>query len=215
MGTALAQDRSCPNVRTLATIGPQASDDRTDFQTTTDRFRVTYEVDFQSDDPIDFKDFTVDITDRFGLVESDSTESDGSKSFIVVEDAGNFSVETDVEPENGATYTVTVEECSISQGGTPPETTAPENTAPESTTLESTSPESTTPETTAPEVTVPTEDQTTSKKMPPGDVSNPKDIVPGSGAKKIPNTGGPPYLAVGALALLGVALIAGRGVFRR
>jgi hypothetical protein len=96
-----------------------------------------------------------------------------------------------------------------------PEGTAPENRAPESTTPESTTPESTTPETTAPEVTTPAEEQTTSEKIPPGNVSNPKDIVPGSGAKKIPNTGGPPYLAVGALALLGTALIAGRGILRR
>jgi hypothetical protein len=31
----------------------------------------------------------------------------------------------------------------------------------------------------------------------------------------VPRTGGPPYLAVGAVVLLGVALIAGRGVLRR
>ena len=51
-------------------------------------------------------------------------------------------------------------------------------------------------------------------ETPPADVSNPKDVIPGTGAKKMPNTGGPP-LAVGALALLGAALIAGRGVLRR
>jgi hypothetical protein len=62
--------------------------------------------------------------------------------------------------------------------------------------------------------TTPSEDQY-GKKVPPGNVSNPKDIVPGTEAKKIPNTGGPPYLAIGALALLGTALIAGRGVLRR
>jgi hypothetical protein len=48
-----------------------------------------------------------------------------------------------------------------------------------------------------------------------GDVGNPKDVIPGTGVRRVPPTGGPPYLAVGALVLLGVALIAGRGVLRR
>jgi micrococcal nuclease len=50
---------------------------------------------------------------------------------------------------------------------------------------------------------------------PEGDVGNPKDVIPGTGVRNVPPTGGPPYLAVGALVLLGVALIAGRGVLRR
>ena len=50
----------------------------------------------------------------------------------------------------------------------------------------------------------------------PGDVDNPKDVVPDTAvkSKKIPNTGGPPYIALAALALLSVALIAGRGILR-
>jgi hypothetical protein len=51
-------------------------------------------------------------------------------------------------------------------------------------------------------------------KGPPGDVGSPKDVVPGTGTKKVPDTGGPP-LVFGALALLGMALIVGRGVLRR
>src|ERR671910_688572 len=47
---------------------------------------------------------------------------------------------------------------------------------------------------------------------PEGDVGNPKDVIPGTGVRYVPPTGGPPYLAVGALVLLGVALIVGRGV---
>jgi hypothetical protein len=73
--------------------------------------------------------------------------------------------------------------------------------------------EGTTPEDT-PETGTPAGDQY-GKKIPPSDVSNPKDVISGTGAKKVPNTGGPPYLAIGALALLGAALIAGRGVMRR
>jgi hypothetical protein len=46
-------------------------------------------------------------------------------------------------------------------------------------------------------------------------VNNPKGVVPGTTAKRMPNTGGPPYLAVGAVLLLGAALVTGCGVLRR
>jgi hypothetical protein len=42
----------------------------------------------------------------------------------------------------------------------------------------------------------------------------PDNVVPNT-TSNMPNTGGPPYLAVGAVLLLGAALIAGRGVLRR
>jgi hypothetical protein len=50
----------------------------------------------------------------------------------------------------------------------------------------------------------------------PGDVDSPKDVVPDTAVngKKIPNTGGPPYIALAAILLLSVALIAGRGILR-
>jgi hypothetical protein len=76
-----------------------------------------------------------------------------------------------------------------------------------------TNPEGTTPEGTTPETGTPVGDQY-GKKIPPSDVSNPKDVIIGTGAKKVPNTGGPPIF-FGALALLVVALIAGRGVVLR
>ena len=51
---------------------------------------------------------------------------------------------------------------------------------------------------------------------PAGDVSNPKDIVPGSDVgKKVPVTGGPPFMVLAAVALLSVALISGLGLLRR
>ena len=156
----------CANPRALASLGPEDSDDKADFETTTDRFRVTYEVDFHSDRPFDFRDFEVDITDRFGLVEFDSAHRDTSKSFIVIADPGRYSVETDVTPNNGATYTVTVAECPATP--TPPE-------------------------------------------QP---VNNSKGVIPGTGVKKIPPTGGLPLLTVGVLALLSAAVVAGRGVLR-
>jgi len=50
---------------------------------------------------------------------------------------------------------------------------------------------------------------------PPSPVDNPKGVMPGTEAKRMPDTGGPPYLMVGALALLGTALVAGRGILKR
>jgi hypothetical protein len=52
---------------------------------------------------------------------------------------------------------------------------------------------------------------------PPGDVSNPKDVVPGTDAKKkVPVTGGPPLIVLAAAGLLlSGALISGLGLMRR
>jgi len=49
----------------------------------------------------------------------------------------------------------------------------------------------------------------------PGDVNDPGDTVPNTSSRTgMPATGGPPYLAFGALVFLGVALLVGRGVLR-
>jgi endonuclease YncB( thermonuclease family) len=51
--------------------------------------------------------------------------------------------------------------------------------------------------------TTPAHGQYITKHLPPGAVGNPNGVVPGTVVvKKVPNTGGPPYLAVGALTLL-------------
>jgi hypothetical protein len=50
---------------------------------------------------------------------------------------------------------------------------------------------------------------------PEAPVNNPKDVLPNTTAKTMPNTGGPPYLAVGSVLLLGAAVVAGRVVLRR
>ena len=182
-------NEGCANLRTLASMGPQISDDLQTFETTTDRFRVTYEVDFKNDDPIEFRDFSVDITERFGLVEFDSAQRDRSKSFIVIADAGRYAVETDVTPNNGATYTVVVEECSNPQGEPPPRNGTRSNDTP-------------------------VRDQYAPDKQL-GPVDRPEGVIRRTTVRRVPPTGGPPYLAVGAVALLGVALIAGRGALKR
>ena len=49
----------------------------------------------------------------------------------------------------------------------------------------------------------------------PGPVDNPKGVMPETVVvRKVPKTGGPPYIALAAVALLSVALIAGRAILR-
>jgi hypothetical protein len=52
-------------------------------------------------------------------------------------------------------------------------------------------------------------------KTPPGPIDRPEGVIDGTSIRRVPPTGGPLYLLVGALVLLGVVLIAGRGVLRR
>ena len=49
----------------------------------------------------------------------------------------------------------------------------------------------------------------------PGPVNNPKGVLPDTVVvRKVPDTGGPPYIALGAVALLSVAPITGRAILR-
>jgi hypothetical protein len=49
----------------------------------------------------------------------------------------------------------------------------------------------------------------------PGPVNNPKGVMPETVVvDKVPRTGGPPYIALSAVALLSVALIVGRAILR-
>jgi hypothetical protein len=49
----------------------------------------------------------------------------------------------------------------------------------------------------------------------PGPVNDPKGVMPETVVvRKVPRTGGPPYIALAAVALLSVALIAGRAILR-
>jgi hypothetical protein len=54
-----------------------------------------------------------------------------------------------------------------------------------------------------------------SPKGPVGPVDRPEGVIDHTSVAEVPFTGGPPYLAAGAVVLLGVALIAGWGALRR
>ena len=99
----------CPGAEEVASLGPATNDQRQDFDITGESFRVTYDVEFTNEQA--FRDFTVEIEDRFGLVESDSTSESGTRSFTVPEGAGSYDLLVEVEPNGGAEYTVVIEDC--------------------------------------------------------------------------------------------------------
>lgn len=107
---ALGPDAECPSAEVVESLGPATNDRRQAFDITGQSFRVTYQVNFTVSENR-FRDFSVDIVDEFGLVESDSTDQSGTRSFTVPEGPGSFEVVTDVEPENGAGYTLVIEDC--------------------------------------------------------------------------------------------------------
>lgn len=102
-------DEQCPGAVVVGTI--TGTDNQIEpFTITGDALRVTYVVEFTVP-AREFRLVDIEINDRFGLIESESVDEDRADSFLVPEGPGNFELEVDVEPENGANYTVTIEDC--------------------------------------------------------------------------------------------------------
>jgi hypothetical protein len=118
------QDGSCPNPTEVAKVETTSDNTRTPFKISGETFRVSYDVTFE--DPDGFNLVEIDIEDRFGLVAFENVGENGSDSFIVTEGPGSFELVVNVTPNNGATYTVTVEDCAGEDSSTPGETTDPE-----------------------------------------------------------------------------------------
>lgn len=182
-----AEDQYAQGCETVATVGPASNDQSVPFQISGDEFVVSYEVTFdESSDG--FRDFTIEIQDRFGLVESDSTDQSTTQTFTVPEGPGNFEVVTDVEPENGATYTIIIQDCV----GNADQTPAPGEPGDDTGAGED-------------QIGGPGDDV-----GGPGDDTIIEDTIPD---KNLPNTGGVPLIGV---ALLGLALIgAGASIVRQ
>jgi hypothetical protein len=180
---------TCPNAQLIDTFEGTGNQQTDTFNTTTDSFRVSYNVTGSEPDfPATLLIGVVDANDpdRFS-VGSATQEGNGRGETFVNSPPGTYYLDITFF---GGTYTVTVEQC---EGGNPSRN--PGGRA------------------------APVRDQYASKTLPPrtppGDVSNPRDVMPGTGIRRVPATGGPPYLAVGALVLLGTALIVGRRVLKR
>src|SRR5215207_6533844 len=112
----------CQNPEEVLTVGPTTDNIRTPFRTTGNVFRVSYDVAFNDRQAFNAAD--IDIEDRFGLVDFVNLSEDETNSFIVTEGAGSYDLVVQIDPPNGATYTVTVEDCGGTTTGTTGTTTS-------------------------------------------------------------------------------------------
>jgi hypothetical protein len=111
----------------VVTVGPTTGNTRTPFRTTGNVFRVSYDVAFNNADAVNHADIDIEdrfIEDRFGLVHFVNLSEDETNSFIVTEGAGSYDLVVQIDPPNGATYTVTVEDCGGTTTGTTGTTTS-------------------------------------------------------------------------------------------
>src|SRR5215213_8302662 len=130
------ESSACQNPQEVLTVGPTTENTRTPFTTTGNVFRVSYDVAFN--DPEAFNLAEIDIEDRFGLVEFANVHEDQTNSFIVTEGAGSYDLVVNIAPPNGATYTVTVEDCGGTTTGTTGTTTGTRTTGTTGTTTTTT-----------------------------------------------------------------------------
>jgi hypothetical protein len=111
----------------VRTVGPTTENTETPFTTTGDVFRVSYEVAFK--DPGALHHAGIDIETRAGgIVKYANLDKDETDSYIVTKGAGSYNLVVSIGPPNGATYKVTVEDCTGSETTTPTPTASPSPT---------------------------------------------------------------------------------------
>lgn len=91
-------------------IGPMTQDRKELFATTGDTFRVSYRIG-QIDNDDNNANFRVNIKEDNESIASQTRKREGSYSFLVSEGAGQYTVRTNVTPDRGAAYNLTVEDC--------------------------------------------------------------------------------------------------------
>src|SRR5215213_6389743 len=130
------ESSACQNPQEVLSVGPTTENTRTPFTTTGNVFRVSYDVAFN--DPEAFNHADIDIESRFGLVAFANVNVDETNSYIVTEGAGSYDLVVNIDPPNGATYTVTVEDCGGTTTGTTGTTTGTRTTGTTGTTTTTT-----------------------------------------------------------------------------
>jgi hypothetical protein len=115
----------CLNPQQVLIVGPRSDDSSTPFTVSVDErsgttpatttfFRVNYDVNFSFRTPSTHSAQIVIEEDGSGqLVESVFFTQDKADSFIVSAPSGTYLLRVDIEPEHGATYTVSVDECRV------------------------------------------------------------------------------------------------------
>jgi hypothetical protein len=102
---------SCKNPDELGSLDNETSDDSLSFTSTGDKFRVSYDVDFDING--NSNEFRIEIRRNGTKVDSDSTTVDvTNKNFIVSKGSDTYDLDARiVQAPGGATYSVTVDDC--------------------------------------------------------------------------------------------------------
>jgi hypothetical protein len=182
---------TCPNPQFIDTFEGNGDQQTDTFNTTTNSLRVSYNVTGSGRQfPATLDIAVIDANDRLQLPVGDaSQDGNGQGETFINSPAGTYYLDISFfDVDGGGQYTITVEQC---EGGDPSRNPNPGRGGP-------------------PVV----RDQYGADKRV-GPIDRPAGVIPRTSVRRVPPTGGPPYLAVGAVVLLGVALIAGRGVLRR
>ena len=182
---------TCPNAQLIDTFEGNGDQQTDTFDTTTNSLRVAFNVTGSGPDfPASLYISVIDADDPDQLSVGNVTQDgNGRGETFVNSPAGTYYLDISFfDVDGGGQYTITVEQC---EGGNPSRNPNPGRGGP-------------------PVV----RDQYGADKRV-GPIDRPEGVIPRTSVRRVPRTGGPPYLAVGAVVLLGVALIAGRGVLRR
>ena len=178
---------TCPNAQLIDTFEGNGAQETDTFDTTTNSLRITYNV-TGSDPASALLIISIHDANNQAVVGNASQNGNGRGETFVNAPAGTYFL--DILFVGGGQYTITVEQC---EGGNPSRNPNPGGGGGASPVVR---------------------DQYGADKRV-GPIDRPAGVIPRTSVRRVPRTGGPPYLAVGAVVLLGVALIAGRGVLRR
>src|SRR5215203_2454587 len=190
---------TCPNAQFINTFEGNGDQQTDTFNTTTNSLHITFNVTGTGAGPASLSIYVLDANDPDQLsVGNASQDGDGQGETFVNAPAGTYFLDIgffDLSSGGDGQYTITVEQC---EGGNPSQNPNPGGGAPP-------------PRGGASPVV---RDQYGADKRV-GPIDRPAGVIRRTTVRRVPDTGGPPYLAVGAVVLLGVALIAGRGVLKR
>src|SRR5687768_12082209 len=110
---------TCQNAREELRVGPRTGDSSTTFTTIGDFFFVNYEVSFDEAAPATASaEIRIIDEDAQRVVEFVPLSADAADSFIVAQGAGTYRLKVDVDPDDAANYTVTVDDCLRTTPGT-------------------------------------------------------------------------------------------------
>jgi hypothetical protein len=190
---------TCPNAQLIDTFEGNGDQQTDTFNTTTNSLRVAFNVTGTGAGPASLYISVKDANDPDQLsVGNASQDGDGQGETFVNAPAGTYFLDIsffDLSSRGDGQYTITVEQC---EGGDPSRNPNPGGGAPP-------------PGGGASPVV---RDQYGANKRV-GPIDRPAGVIPRTSVRRVPRTGGPPYLAVGAVVLLGTALIVGRRVLKR